>query len=158
MASGAYQSPAVTGTGNSSNTSLENPVLSWGHAQHHDNSRTSAVSTGHKLLACALLQFVQSLGGVPALVTKWGESLTPTILKPPDWPWKSPICLGVSCHVHYITVSPQLLPVCGFYQELKENVVNILQPCWHTVHGPYYFPWDQDTIDSQCYNSMVSQK
>lgn len=36
MASGAYQSPAVTGTGNSSNTSLENPVLSWGHAQHHD--------------------------------------------------------------------------------------------------------------------------
>lgn len=36
MASGAYQSPVVTGTGNSSNTSLENPVLSWGHAQHHD--------------------------------------------------------------------------------------------------------------------------
>lgn len=145
MASGAYQSPAVTGTGNSSNTSLENPVLSWGHAQHHDKfpyircfhwAQTTCLRFAP---VCTKLGRSASAGAKVRRVThSHHPKATRLTMEKSHLSW----CLLPCSLYHCITTAPKgvSVPVCGFYQELKENVVNILQPCWHTVHGPYYFP------------------
>lgn len=144
MASGAYQSPAVTGTGNSSNTSLENPVLSWGHAQHHDKfpyircfhwAQTTCLRFAP---VCTKLGQSASAGAKVRRVThSHHPKATRLTVEKSHLSW----CLLPCSLYHCITTAPKgvSVPVCGFYQ-VFEDVVNILQPCWHTVRGPYYFP------------------
>lgn len=149
-----------------SNTSLENPVLFLGaHSAPWLSSHTSAVSTGHKRLVCAQLQYVQTLGSMPASVPKRSDSFTPTITKTTrltvEKAHLSWYFLPCSLY-HCIITAPKgaSVPVCGYYQvfELQEDVVNMLRPCWHSVPCLYYFPWERDTIDSQCYKSVLSLK